>query len=102
MVECSGPLRPASSPAAMSMKFPPAGTLANWGEWLAGQEAVSSDVIRRQTHSGRPRGSAAFLSRASNKRRIEASIRGSVAARQPITPYPLWLSLIRSLSPIFP
>jgi putative transposase len=45
----------------LSMGFPPAGAVANWGEWLAGEEAVSSDVIRRQTHTGRPCGSAAFV-----------------------------------------
>jgi len=46
----------------LSMGFPPAGAVANWTEWLAGEEAVSGDHSPPdQTHTGRPCGSAAFV-----------------------------------------
>jgi putative transposase len=67
----------------LSMKFAPAGVVANWGEWLAGEEAASSDVIRRQTHSGRPCGSGGLvtgLEQAMN-RRLTPGKRGRKAAR---------------------
>ena len=49
--------------ALLSGSFPPEGVVADWSAWLADEDVVSSDRIRKQTHVGRPCGSADFLDR---------------------------------------
>jgi len=57
------------------------------GEWLAGDEAVPSAIIRRQTHSGRPCGSAAFVSSLEERmnRALNPGKRGRKAAHHPLS-----------------
>ncbi len=45
----------------LSGEFPPPGVIANWAEWLQAEEEALTMHLRRQTHTGRPCGSEAFL-----------------------------------------
>ena len=72
----------------------PAGAATNWGEWLAGEEAVPSAVIRRQTHTGRPCGSAAFVTglEEMTNRALNPGKRGRKAAHHSLRSLPLFNS----------
>ena len=48
--------------ALLSADFPPAGVVPDWSEWLHAEDAAQTDFIRKQTHTGRPCGAAAFVS----------------------------------------
>jgi putative transposase len=78
----------------LSSGFPPAGSVTNWGEWLAGEEAVPSAVIRRQTHTGRPCGSAAFIVGLEERmnRPLNPRKRGRKSAGHPLRSLPLFNS----------
>jgi putative transposase len=78
----------------LSSSFPPVGAVANWGEWLAGEEALPSAVIRRQTHTGRPCGSAAFVAGLEERmnRALNPRKRGRKAAHSPLSSLPLFKS----------
>ena len=78
----------------LSSGFPPAGAVTNWGEWLAGEEAVPSAVIRRQTHTGRPCGSAAFVTGLEEmiNRALNPGKRGRKAAHHSLRSLPLFNS----------
>ena len=47
----------------LAKDFPPAGVIADWAEWLGDEDASQSMAVRRQTNSGRPCGSSAFMER---------------------------------------
>ena len=50
--------------AVLSRDFPPGGVIDDWAEWLCEEEeAEAATRIRRQTHTGRPCGSPAFVLR---------------------------------------
>jgi hypothetical protein len=72
--------------------FPPPGAVSNWREWLGGEGAVVSAVIRRQPHTGRPCGSAAFVSGLEQvmNRALNPGKRGREAAGHPVRSLPLF------------
>jgi putative transposase len=41
--------------------FPPAGVVRDWGEWLKTEDEQQTQALRRQTLTGRPCGSLAFV-----------------------------------------
>jgi putative transposase len=47
----------------LSRDFPPPGVISNWSEWLGDENEAQSELVRRQTHTGRPCGSLAFVAR---------------------------------------
>jgi putative transposase len=49
------------SAALLSRDFPPPGVISDWRAWLEDENAAQSDSVRRQTHTGRPCGSLAFV-----------------------------------------
>jgi putative transposase len=51
------------SAGLLSREFPPPGVISNWSEWLGDENVGQSDLVRRQTHTGRPCGSLAFVAR---------------------------------------
>jgi len=47
--------------ALLSTDYPPSGVIPNWPEWLVDDRDEDIERIRKQTHSGRPCGSADFV-----------------------------------------
>jgi hypothetical protein len=45
----------------LAADFPPRGVVADWRAWLGTEEAAQIEFLRRQTRTGRPCGSHAFL-----------------------------------------
>ena len=65
----------------LSPGFPPAGVISDWREWLRTEDQQQTRALRRQTASGRPCGSEAFLAQ------LEA-LTGRVLRPQPPGPRP--------------
>jgi len=51
------------SDSLLSRDFPPPGVISDWREWLGNENVAQSDLVRRQTRTGRPCGSLAFIAR---------------------------------------
>ena len=49
--------------ALLAADFPPAGVIADWRAWLRNEDEAQSDVVRKNTYTGRPCGSLAFVER---------------------------------------
>jgi len=47
----------------LAADFPPPGVIGNWREWLQDEDEMLSDLVRRQTQTGRPCGSRPFVER---------------------------------------
>ena len=48
--------------ALLAKDFPPQGVIEDWPDWLGQEDDIEAeDRIRRQTHTGRPCGSTAFM-----------------------------------------
>jgi len=47
----------------LAADFPPPGVVNNWREWLQDEDEPLSNLVRRQTQTGRPCGSTAFVER---------------------------------------
>ena len=61
----------------LSNEFPRPGVIENWAEWLAqGEDEESTERIRRQTLTGRPCGSAQFLTQ------LEGLVRRTLGPRK--------------------
>jgi REP-associated tyrosine transposase len=80
----------------LSPRFPPAHRLKNWSEWLSGEESAQTQAIRRQTHTGRPCGSADFL--ADLESRCSRQLRPRKRGRKPVPTEPESLFLDFSTS----
>ena len=49
--------------STLSPDFPPDGVVGDWGEWLSTENETHASDLRRQTSTGRPCGSEAFVMR---------------------------------------
>jgi len=47
----------------LALDFPPPGVVSDWRQWLQDEDESLSDVVRRQTQTGRPCGAPAFAER---------------------------------------